>query len=108
MRLDQFTVKAQEALTSAQTDAEKSDHPEVTPEHLLRALLVQEGGVVPAALSKMGIATGAVQGEVEAKIGALPRTQGAPTTASPKLDAVLKTPLPHSASPKDHLVSPAR
>ena len=50
MRLDQFTVKAQEALTAAQTLAEKSDHPEVTPEHLLKALLEQEGGVVPSAL----------------------------------------------------------
>ena len=44
MRLDQFTVKAQEALTTAQTLAEKSDHPEVTAEHLLKALLEQEGG----------------------------------------------------------------
>ena len=50
MRMDQFTVKAQEGLGSAQTLAEKSDHPEVTPEHLLRALLDQEGGVVPSIL----------------------------------------------------------
>src|SRR5260370_655410 len=49
MRLDQFTLKAQEALGAAQTDAEKNDHPEVTPEHLLKALLTQEGGVVPSA-----------------------------------------------------------
>ena len=62
MRLDQFTVKAQEALTSAQAEAERSDHPEVTPEHLLKALLVQEGGVVPAALGKMGLATGGDRG----------------------------------------------
>ena len=54
MRLDQFTVKAQEALDAAQTVAEKSDHPEVTPEHLLRALLDQEGGVVPSALGQAG------------------------------------------------------
>ena len=47
MRLDQFTVKAQEALTSAQTAAEKADHPEVTPEHLLAALLTQEGASSP-------------------------------------------------------------
>ena len=33
MRLDQFTLKAQEALTAAQTRAEKNDHPEVTTEH---------------------------------------------------------------------------
>ena len=54
MRMDQFTVKAQEALASAQTDAERSDHPEVSPEHLLKALLSQEGGVVPSALGKLG------------------------------------------------------
>ena len=53
MRLDQFTVKAQEALTAAQTAAERSDHPEVTPDHLLKALLEQEGGVVPAALGSV-------------------------------------------------------
>jgi ATP-dependent Clp protease ATP-binding subunit ClpB len=105
MRLDQFTVKAQEALTSAQTDAEKTDHPEVTPEHLLRALLVQEGGVVPSALSKMGVPTGAVQSEVEAKLGALPRTQGASTTVSPKLDGVLKAALREAEALKDQFVS---
>jgi ATP-dependent Clp protease ATP-binding subunit ClpB len=105
MRLDQFTVKAQEALTSAQTDAEKADHPEVTPEHLLRALLVQEGGVVPSALSKMGVPTGAVQSEVEAKLGALPRTQGAATTVSPKLDGVLKAALREAEALKDQFVS---
>jgi ATP-dependent Clp protease ATP-binding subunit ClpB len=105
MRLDQFTVKAQEALTSAQTDAEKADHPEVTPEHLLRALLVQEGGVVPSALSKMGVPTDAVQSEVEAKLGALPRTQGASTTVSPKLDGVLKAALREAEALKDQFVS---
>jgi hypothetical protein len=31
MRLDQFTVKAQEALATAQTGAEKRDHAEFTP-----------------------------------------------------------------------------
>ena len=62
MRLDQFTVKAQEALTSAQTGAEKADHPEVTAEHLLKALLEQEGGVVPSALGKLGVNAGAVGG----------------------------------------------
>jgi ATP-dependent Clp protease ATP-binding subunit ClpB len=105
MRLDQFTVKAQEALTSAQTDAEKSDHPEVTPEHLLRALLVQERGVVPSALGKMGVATGAVLSELEAALAALPHTQGASTPVSPKLDAVLKSALREAEALKDQFVS---
>jgi ATP-dependent Clp protease ATP-binding subunit ClpB len=105
MRLDQFTVKAQEALGSAQTEAAKSDHPEVTTEHLLQALLGQEGGVVPAALGKLGVATGPLAGEVERSLAALPRTQGAQTHVSGKLDSVLKQALREAESLKDEYVS---
>jgi ATP-dependent Clp protease ATP-binding subunit ClpB len=105
MRLDQFTVKAQEALASAQTNAEKNDHPEVVAEHLLQALLSQEGGVVPAALGKMGANTGAISREVERAIAGLPRTQGAATQVSPKLDGVLKAALREAEALKDQYVS---
>ena len=105
MRLDQFTVKAQEAILAAQTEAEKADHPEVTTEHLLKALLTQEGGVVPSALGKLGANTGAVQADVERALAALPRTQGAATGISPKLDGVLKQALREAESLKDQYVS---
>ena len=105
MRLDQFTVKAQEALTGAQTDAEKNDHPEVTPEHLLKALLTQEGGVVPSALGKMGANTGGLAADVDQALSSLPRTQGAATHVSPKLDAVLKAALREAEALKDQYVS---
>src|SRR5437870_3641786 len=62
MRMEQFTVKAQEAIAAAQTAAERADHPEVTPEHLLEALVSQEGGVVPAALGKMQVSAAATRG----------------------------------------------
>src|SRR5438034_11028304 len=90
MRLDQFTVKAQDAITSAQTEAEKRDHPEVTPEHLVQTLLTQEGGVVPAALSKMGLNTAAILAEVNLVLDALPPTQRAATHPSPNLAGVLQ------------------
>ena len=81
MRLDQFTVKAQEALTTAQTLAEKSDHPEVTTEHLLKTLLEQEGGVVPSALGKLGANAGGLAADVEKGLASLPRARGlAPLT----------------------------
>jgi len=105
MRLDQFTVKAQEALASAQTDAEKNDHPEVTPEHLLKALLTQEGGVVPSALGKMGANTGGLAADLDRVLSSLPRTQGAATHVSPKLDAVLKAALREAEALKDQYVS---
>src|SRR5687768_6427440 len=105
MRMDQFTVKAQESIAAAQTAAEKGDHPEVTPEHLLRALAAQEGGVVPAALGKLGVQPAAVLQDVDRALGALPRTQGAATHLSPKLDAVLKSALREAEALKDQYVS---
>jgi ATP-dependent Clp protease ATP-binding subunit ClpB len=105
MRMDQFTVKAQEALAAAQTNAEKSDHPEVTPEHLLAALVDQENGVVPAAFGKMGANVGAVRAELAKALGSLPHTQGAATHLSPKLDAVLKAALREAEALKDQYVS---
>jgi len=105
MRLDQFTLKAREAIGSAQTTAEKNDHPEVTPEHLLQALLAQEGGVVPSALGKAGVDTAAIAADVARALDALPRTQGAATHVSPKLDSVLKTALREADSLKDQYVS---
>ncbi len=105
MRLDQFTVKAQEALTTAQTLAEKSDHPEVTTEHLLKTLLEQEGGVVPSALGKLGLNAGGIATEVEKSLASLPRTQGTTTHVSPKLDGVLKQALREAEALKDQYVS---
>jgi ATP-dependent Clp protease ATP-binding subunit ClpB len=105
MRLDQFTVKAQEALGSAQTLAEKSDHPEVTTEHLLKTLLEQEGGVVPAALGKLGVNTGGLAAEVDRTLASLPRAQGSATHISQKLDATLKQALREAEGLKDEYVS---
>jgi ATP-dependent Clp protease ATP-binding subunit ClpB len=105
MRLDQFTVKGQEALVTAQTLAEKSDHPEVTTEHLLKALLEQEGGVVPSALGKLGVNAGGLAAEVERTLASLPRAQGSATHVSPKLDAALKQALREAETLKDQYVS---
>jgi ATP-dependent Clp protease ATP-binding subunit ClpB len=103
--MDQFTVKAQEALAAAQTEAEKSDHPEVTTEHLLHALLTQEGGVVPAALGKLGANLRAIQDETARSLASLPHTQGAATHISAKLDGVFKQALREAEALKDQYVS---
>ena len=47
MNLNKFTEKAQEAVLQAQRLAEEYSHSEIQPYHLLLALMVQEGGVVP-------------------------------------------------------------
>jgi ATP-dependent Clp protease ATP-binding subunit ClpB len=105
MRLDQFTLKAQEALTAAQTAAERSDNPEVTTEHLLASLLAQQDGVVPAALGKLGANAGAIGSELERALTALPRSQGSKTQISSRLDALLKAGLREAEALKDEYVS---
>jgi ATP-dependent Clp protease ATP-binding subunit ClpB len=54
MRLDKFTVKAQEAIQQAQTLAEQMGHQEIQSEHVLLALLEQPEGIVPPILQKLG------------------------------------------------------
>jgi ATP-dependent Clp protease ATP-binding subunit ClpB len=105
MRLDQFTVKAQEAITSGQSAAERADHPEITPEHLLKALVTQEGGVVPSALGKLGVDIPVLTGEIDQSLASLPHTQGAPTNLSPRTDGLLKQALREAEALKDQYVS---
>jgi len=76
MRLDKFTIKAQEALQVAHDLAEQRHHQEMTPEHLLLALLQQEQGVTGAILRKLGIDPEALSSRVERGLDELPKVHG--------------------------------
>jgi ATP-dependent Clp protease ATP-binding subunit ClpB len=76
MRLDKFTVKAQEAMQAAQSKADQHNHQAIEPEHLLSALLEQREGVVGPVLAKLGARPEAIQRELEAAIGKLPSVRG--------------------------------
>ena len=54
MRVDKFTIKTQEALEKASKIASQRHNPEITPEHVLIAMLEQEEGVTPSILKKLG------------------------------------------------------
>ena len=55
MRFDKFTVKAQQAVATAQEIATNSSHGTLTPLHLLAALLRDgDGGIVVPLLQKAG------------------------------------------------------
>src|ERR1700730_18205127 len=54
MKIDKFTVKAQEALQESQAVARKRDHQEILPDHLLAALLQQQDGLVAPLLQRVG------------------------------------------------------
>jgi ATP-dependent Clp protease ATP-binding subunit ClpB len=76
MRLDKFTIKAQEALQAAQSLADQRGHQTLEPEHLLLALLQQREGVVSPVLGKLGVRTDALQQQLEAEVGKMPQVRG--------------------------------
>ena len=54
MRIDKYTQKMQEALQAAQDLASQANHPEITNEHFLSALLDQGEGITRPLLEKLG------------------------------------------------------
>jgi len=77
MRMDKFTVKAQEALQAAQSIADQMSHQAIEPEHLLIALLEQREGVVGPVLAKLGARPESVQRELRIALDRLPTVKGA-------------------------------
>src|SRR5512138_1193124 len=76
MRLDKLTIKAQEALAAARDLADQRAHQEVTPEHLLRALVSQEDGVVVALLRKLGVDAEATGRKTDDTLERQPQVRG--------------------------------
>jgi ATP-dependent Clp protease ATP-binding subunit ClpB len=60
MNLDRFTNKAQEAITNCRQIIASLGHPEVTPEHMLIAILDQQDGVAVRILERLGVKPEAV------------------------------------------------
>src|SRR5579872_1957567 len=88
MNFNKLTVKAQEAVGEAQNLARGSGNPEVTPEHLLVAMLRQEGGVVAPILNKLGLNPTTIEAEAAAEIAKFSKVGGA--SAEPMVSASLR------------------
>src|SRR5690349_19556769 len=77
MDMNRMTVKLQEALQTAAGHAQRRSHQGVDVEHLLLALLDQEGGMTPALLERTGVTLPAVRQTVEQALAKIPQVQGA-------------------------------
>ncbi len=91
MDLSRYTEKAQQALFGAQSEAERRQHQQVEPEHLLLALLDQADGVVPRIVERLGIDLSRLRDSVEGALRLFPRLQTPPAQVyvSPRLKRVL-------------------
>ena len=76
MQADRFTVKSQEALAAAQRLAATRGNPEVAPQHLLLALLEQDGGIVVPVLRRAGADPERVRRRANETLDAQPTLSG--------------------------------
>ncbi|MDE0020309.1 MAG: ATP-dependent chaperone ClpB [Candidatus Poribacteria bacterium] len=77
MRMERLTVKAKDALQLAHEYASERDHPELSPEHTLLALLDQTESPVSAVLQSAGVEPAQARAEVLAEVEKKPRVTGA-------------------------------
>src|SRR6266550_2046799 len=88
MRLDKFTLRAQEAIQSAIELAERNQNQQVEPEHLLAAMLEQPEGTVRPILGKLAVNIPVVLNDIQAAISRFPRVEGGQQYFSPRLSQV--------------------
>lgn len=78
MRIDRFTTKMQEGLQEGQSLASQMQHQELSPEHLLLALIRQQDGLARPLLEKLNVRPSAVEGQLEQELGRRPKISGGP------------------------------
>ncbi len=86
---NRWTIKTQEAVASAIERAKADSHAEVTPDHLLIALLGQVEGVVLPLLTKVGRQPSTVRKDTEAALADLSKAYGSDAQFSKQTRRVL-------------------
>ena len=92
MSLDpnRWTLKTQEAVNAAISAARNNSNPEVTPEHLLVALLQQEEGVVLPILTKVGKTPLSLRNQANDAVAKLPKAYGSEARVSRSFNDLLQ------------------
>jgi ATP-dependent Clp protease ATP-binding subunit ClpB len=106
IRFEKMTLKAQEALQSAQELAGQHQNQQVEPAHLLAALVAQKDGVVTPLLQRLGIRAEQLSLDVDREIGRLPKVSGFDQQhMSSNLNEVLEQAFAEAERFKDEYVS---
>src|SRR5687767_14976618 len=91
MALDpnRWTLKTQEGVQAALDLARTSNHAEVTPDHLLAALLRQDAGIVLPLLQKVGLTPLSVRNEIDNRLAKVAKAYGSEAQIGRELRAAL-------------------
>ncbi|WP_376796938.1 ATP-dependent chaperone ClpB [Thermogemmatispora sp.] len=106
MKLERLTEKAREAITDASELARSYNHSQIEPEHLLSALLEQQGGITSEVIQKAGGDLAAARRVVHNELERMPRVYGGSEPGlSPQLRRVLEEAWRQMGSFKDEYLS---
>jgi len=106
MRQDRFTEQAQEALALSQELVRRHHHSQWDVEHILLALLQQEGGLTSQILRKLGVVVEEVRSRVEEALAKTPKIayEGATIYATPRTAHLLESATSEAERLKDEFV----
>ena len=114
MQADRFTIKAAEAVQNAQQLAQRAGNPEVSPLHLLAALVgtsaggrgaEDDGGIIVPLLEKAGAAVDRVRSMAQAELGRMPKVSGSSLSAGRAFSEVLQAAESAAQKMKDQYIS---
>jgi ATP-dependent Clp protease ATP-binding subunit ClpB len=106
MRLDKYTIKAQEAIQEGQGLARRASNPNYEPEHLAKALLEQQEGLAEPIIRKIGADPRLVSSRLDEALERLPRMEGAEgAQLSQRLVRLFDTAEAEAKALKDEFVS---
>src|SRR5437764_5730892 len=105
MRLDKFTLRGQEAIQTAIELAERNQHQQVEPEHLLCAMLDQSEGIVRPLLGKLGANIQVIKNDCEAAVARFPKVQGGQQYFSSRMTQIFTAAQKQAESMQDEYLS---
>ncbi len=108
MRFDKFTIKSQELIQNAQSQASQHNHQQIEPEHLLAAMLAETEGIAGNMLRKLGVSPAEMTRELTQLIDKIPQVSGgglAEAYISTRAKAVLEDAFSQASQMKDEYVS---
>ena len=105
-RYDKLTTKAQALIAEAQGRAASGGNPEISPLHLLGAMLDQQDGITRPLLDKMGVDFSQLKGTVDSELSKLPSVSGGrQPSIGPTLQKTFNAAADAAESLKDEYVS---
>src|ERR1700736_4363189 len=105
MRIERLTAKMQEGLQESQTLASGLQHQELTPEHLLLALLRQPDGLVRPLLEKLGVRSQSVEERLVSELSKRPKVAGGEQYLGNELRTLMSSAEAEMSRLKDEYVS---